>query len=119
MNTFPPHKERDGPQHRVYVIEVEVVDESIPWNFYVGYTNLHLQERWERYEALANSVSKYFRKGQVVALKFRYDLMKDWGPYATRDEGIWAEGELALMLSKAGYNVYSDQLKVAVERDCQ
>jgi len=116
---FPPHNERNGPQHRVYVIEVEVVDESILWNLYVGYTSLYLQERWERYEALAESVSKYFRKGQVVALKFRYDLMKDWGPYATRDEGILAEGELALTLSKAGHNVYSDQLKVAIERDSQ
>jgi len=116
METFPPHGKRKGPQHRVYVIEVEVVDESIPWNFYVGYTNLYLRERWERYEALSDSVAKYFRKGDVIALKFRYDLMKGWGPYKTKDEGLWAEGELALKLLKAGHKVYSDQLKVAEAR---
>jgi len=117
MDTFPLHSKRKGPQHRVYVIEVEVVDESIPWNLYVGYTNLYLRERWKKYEDLSDSVSKYFRKGRVVALKFRYDLMKGWGPYETNEEGIWAEGELALTLLKAGHKVYSDQLKVAIERN--
>ena len=116
MDTFPPHGKRKGPQHRVYVIEVEVVDESIPWNLYVGYTNLYLRERWKKYEELSDTVSKYFRKDRVVALKFRYDLMKDWGPYDTKEEGIWAEGELALTLLKAGQKVYSDQLKVAIAR---
>jgi hypothetical protein len=116
MDTFPPHSKREGPQHRVYVIEVEVVEESIPWNLYVGYTNLYLRERWERYEDLSDSVSKYFRKGHVVALKFRYDLMKGWGPYDTQEDGMWAEGELALTLMKAGHKVYSDQLKVAIAR---
>lgn len=110
MDTFIPFNERKGPQHRVYVIEVKVVDESIPWNFYVGYTNLYLLERWKRYEDLSGSVSKYFRKGQVVALKFRYDLMKGWGPYHTKDEGYQAEGELARSLSSAGFKVYSDKL---------
>jgi len=119
MDTFPPHSKRKGPQHRVYVIEVEVVGESIPWNLYVGYTNLYLQERWERYQTLSGTVSRYFRRGQVVAKEFRFDLMKGWGPYDTRDEGIWAEGELALTLSKAGHKVYSDQLKVAIERILQ
>jgi hypothetical protein len=116
MDTFPPHSKRDGPQHRVYVIEVDVVDESIAWNLYVGYTNLYLRERWEKYENLSASVSKYFRRGQVVALKFRYDLTKGWGPYKTKDEGLWAEGELALKLLKGGHKVYSDQLKVAEAR---
>ncbi len=115
MDTFPPHCKRKGPQHRVYVIEVEVVAESIPWNLYVGYTNLYVLERWERYEALSDSVAKYFRKGDVVALEFRYDLMKGWGPYKT-NKGLWAEGELALKLLKAGHKVYSDQLKVAEAR---
>lgn len=116
MTTFPPFNQREGPQHRVYVIEVEVMDKSIPWNLYVGYTNLYLRERWKKYEELSASVSKYFRSGKVVAREFRYDLMKGWGPYNTKEEGIWAEGELAFTLSREGFKVYSEQLKVAVAR---
>ena len=117
METFPPHNERKGPQHRVYVIEVEAIDKSISWTLYVGYTNLYLRERWERYESLSDRVSKFFRKGQVVALAYRFDLMDGWGPYDTKAEGLWAEGELALTLTRAGHNVYSDQPKVAIKRD--
>ena len=92
------------------------MDKSIPWNLYVGYTNLYLRERWKKYEELSASVSKYFRSGKVVAREFRYDLMKGWGPYNTKEEGIWAEGELAFTLSREGFKVYSEQLKVAVAR---
>ena len=84
------------------MIEVEIVHKSIPWNLYVGYTNLYLRERWKRYEELSPSVSKFFRSGKVIALEFRYDLTKGWGPYDTKEEGIWAEGALVLTLSRGG-----------------
>ena len=112
-NDFPPHHERTGPQHRVYVIEVERVDPAITWDFYVGSTGLYLRERWERYEQLTDKVSKYFRRGQVKALRYRYDLMKGWGPYDTHDECLQAEGDLAVALQLAGFSVYSDRLKHA------
>jgi hypothetical protein len=116
VHEFPPHHGRTGPQHRVYVIEVEVVDPQIAWTLYVGYTNLYLRERWIRYEQRADSVSRYFRDGRVIPVRYRYDLTKGWGPYATRDEGVRAEGDLALALEQAGFAVYSDQLKVARSR---
>lgn len=116
MEDFPPHHERKGPQHRVYVIEVEPLDPSITWTLYVGYTNLYLRERWKRYEDLSDSVSRYFRNGHVRALRYRYDLAEGWGPYEDKDTALEAEGDLALALCEAGYGAYSDQLKVARER---
>lgn len=107
---FLPYRERTGPQHRVYVIKVESLDEAIPWDNYVGYTTLYLRERWQRYQDLNGKVSKYFRKRQVRARHFEYDLMNGWGPYETKEEGLQAEGELARHLLAAGYAVYSDQL---------
>jgi hypothetical protein len=93
------------------------VHKSIPWNLYVGYTNLYLRERWKRYEELSPSVSKFFRSGKVIALEFRYDLTKGLGPYDTKEEGIWAEGALALTLSRGEHEIYSEQLKVAIARN--
>lgn len=110
---FPPFHERTGPQHRVYVIEVERIDESITWDLYVGSTNLYLRERWQRYEQVTDTVSKYFRRGQVRAVGYRYDLMKGWGPYETKEQALDAEGELALALEAAGWAVYSDRLRHA------
>lgn len=112
---FPAFHERTGPQHRVYVIEVERLDPSITWDLYVGSTNLYLRERWERYEQLTDTVSKYFRRGQVRALGYRYDLMKGWGPYDSKEECLVAEGALAAQLQRDGYAVYSDRLKYALD----
>ena len=63
---FPAHHERTGPQHRVYVIEVERLDPAITWDYYVGSTGQYLRERWQRYEQLTAKVSKYFRRGAQV-----------------------------------------------------
>ncbi len=105
-----------GPQHRVYVIEVKVIDPKISWTLYVGYTNLYLRERWQRYIEMLDKIFKYFRTHRVEATHFRYDLMDRWGPYETREEAIMAEGDLPLALQKLGHAVYSDQLKAAIER---
>jgi len=109
-STFTPHNERTGPQHRVYVIRVERLDEAITWDYYVGYTNLYLRERWQRYEQLTDTVSKFFRRGQVRAIGYEYDLMKGWGPYDAKEDGLQAEGDLARALRDAGYAVHSDRL---------
>ena len=108
---FLPYRERTGPQHRVYVIRVERVDETVTWDYYVGYTNLYLRERWDRYQDLTGSVSTSFRRGQVRAVEYAYDLMDGWGPYETREQGLQAEGDLARTLHRAGYAVYSDRMK--------
>ncbi len=109
---FPPHSERKGPQHRVYVVEVERLSTTVPFDLYVGSTHLYLRERWERYERL-HKVSWYFRYGHAKALHYRYDLMDGWGPYMTEAEALSAEGELAYSLQQAGYDVYSDRLQYA------
>ena len=105
-----------GPQHRVYVIEVKHLQPGIDWDYYVGYTNNFLKVRWEKYEQLADSVAKVFRDRKVKALEYRYDLMKGWGPYATKELGEIAEGDLALYLEDRGYRTYSNELKHAKNR---
>lgn len=110
-NNFLPFEERTGPQHRVYVIEVERIDPAIRWDLYVGSTNLYLRERWQRYEQLTSTVSKYFRRGQVRAVRYRYDLIAGWGPYDTHEQALEAEGRLAASLERSGHAVHSDRLK--------
>ena len=105
------------PQHRVYVIEVERLDPTVDWDYYVGYTNNFFKVRWEKYvDLVPNSVSGYFRHGKVKALGYRYDLMKGWGPYETKQAGELAEGDLALYLEDLGYRTYTDKLDDARKR---
>ena len=103
-------------EFNVYAIEVKVIDSKVDWNFYVGYTERTLDQRWLTYTELGRSVSKFFRNDRVHALAYRKDLMKGWGPYDTKDEALIAEGDFALHLKDRGYRVYSDMLKKAEQR---
>ena len=105
--------------YSIYVVEVERLTDKCHFDLYVGSTGKSLGARWADYLNCRTdfddnpSVSSYFRDGHARPLTFRHDLSDRWGPYRTRNQAEWAEGELAYALQQEGFAVYSDRLKFA------
>ena len=90
-------------QYHVYVIELspQTKDDN-RFCVYVG-------QSWHEPERRFLQHKEGIRAARVVrrsGLRLRPDLVAGWGPYASREDSLAAEAELAAELRERGYRVF-------------
>ena len=101
-------------QFRVYVIEVESVDPTCGFRFYVGYTGGTVEYRFQPPAVGAQLPARIFRKteahprGRARAVRIREDLMLGSPIFRSREAAMKAEGLLARRIEARGFLVCCD-----------
>ena len=101
---------KSEPTYSVYVIEIEKLDPSLKFDFYVGSTSKSVQYRLSQHIPGHNLASQIFRHSRGRAKQVRWDLTMDFPKFHTRGAAEKAEGLLARAIHKAGWSVSSDRL---------
>ncbi len=94
---------------RLYVIEVEALDPSLPYSFYVGFTGTSPTRRLEQHKAGGDRAWRQIRNGRARAVRLRPDLMEGLPVFRTLDAAKAAEGTLARVVSANVGRAYSDR----------
>jgi hypothetical protein len=98
------------PKFSVYVIEIEKLDPSLKFDFYVGSTSKSIQYRFSQHTQDNELAAKIFRRARARARHLRWDLTLDFPKFHTRGAAEKAEGLLARAITQAGWSVSSDRL---------
>jgi hypothetical protein len=101
---------KSEPRYSVYVIEIEKLDPSLKFDFYVGSTSNSVLYRLSQHIPDHDLASKIFRHSRGRAKQIRWDLTMDFPKFHSRDAAEKAEGLLARAIQKAGWSVSSDRL---------
>ena len=103
-------RKKSEPTYSVYVIEIEKLDPSLKFDFYVGSTSKSVQYRFAQHIPDHELASRIFKRGRARAKYLRWDLTMDFPKFHTRGAAEKAEGLLARAIQKAGWSVSSDRL---------
>lgn len=98
------------PTYSVYVVEIEKLDPSLKFDFYVGSTSKSVLYRFSQHIPDHELASKIFKHSRGRAKQVRWDLTMDFPKFHTRVAAEKAEGLLARAIQKAGWSVSSDRL---------
>ena len=102
---------KSKPTYSVYVIEIEKIDPTLKFEFYVGSTSNSIQYRLAQHVPGNKLASKIFRHSRGKAKQVRWDLTLDFPKFHTRGAAEKAEGLLARAIKEAGWTVSSDRLE--------
>lgn len=94
---------------KLYVIEVEQVDPSLRYQFYVGVTSSTPERRLLQHQEAGDRAWRQFRNGRGRAVRLRYDLMEGLPKIRTAEAAKAAEGTLARVISANVGPAYSDR----------
>jgi hypothetical protein len=97
-------------RYALYVIEVESLDERIPYEFYVGMTRTSGRHRMTQHIQRGDRAWKMFRNGKARPVRLREDLTEGLPRFRTEAKALRAEGLLARVISANVGPAYSDQL---------
>lgn len=97
-------------RYRLYVIEVDPVDPSLGYRFYVGMTSSSPERRLAQHQAAGDKAWRQFRNGRGRAVRLRYDLMEGLPTFRTAEAAKAAEGTLARVITANVGRAYSDRL---------
>ena len=97
-------------RYTLYVIEVERLDPSLRFDFYVGYTSSSLERRLAQHQAAGDKAWRQFKNGRGRAVRIRYDLMEGLPKFRTEEVAKAAEGTLARVISTNVGRAYSDRV---------
>ena len=107
----------DGPRrYALYVIEIESLDERVPYEFYVGYTLTSGQNRFRQHQSGGDRAARIFRSKRARAVRLRSDLTEGLPRYRTKETALAAEGLLARVITANVGPAYSDQRDVRRKR---
>ena len=101
---------KSAPIYSIYVIEVEKLDPTLKFDFYVGSTSKSIQHRFSQHVKDNDLAAQMFRRARAKAKQVRWDLTLDFPKFHTREAAVKAEGLLARAIAKAGWSVCSDRL---------
>jgi len=96
-------------RYALYVIEVESLDERVPYEFYVGVTMTSGRHRMKQHSEGGNRAWRMFRNGKARPVRLREDLMQGLPRFRTQEKALQAEGLLARVISANVGPAYSDQ----------
>jgi len=102
--------QRGARRYALYVIEVESLDERVPYEFYVGMTNNSGRHRMKQHSEGGNRAWRKFRKGQARPARLREDLTEGLPRFRTKAKALAAEGLLARVITANIGPAYSDQI---------
>jgi len=97
-------------RYALYVIEVESLDERVPYEFYVGVTRTSGRNRMKQHSEGGNRAWRKFRNGQARPVRLREDLTEGLPRFRTKERALAAEGTLARVISASVGPAYSDQV---------
>ena len=98
------------PTYSIYVLEIEKIDTSLEFDFYVGSTGNPIQYRFSQHIPNHKYAARIFRNSRAKAKCIRWDLIMDFPKFHTKNNAEKAEGLLAKAIQKAGWTVCSDRL---------
>jgi DNA topoisomerase-1 len=98
------------PTYSVYVIEIEKLDPSLKFDFYVGSTGNPIPYRFSQHIPDHKFAARMFKNSRARATRIRWDLIFDFPKFHTKGAAEKAEGLLARAIQKAGWTVSSDRL---------
>lgn len=101
---------KSKPTYSVYVIEIEKIDPTLKFEFYVGSTSKSIQYRFAQHVPEHELASKIFKRLRGKAKQIRWDLTLCFPKFHTRAAAEKAEGLLARAIQEAGWTVSSDRL---------
>ncbi len=101
---------KSEPTYSVYIIEIEKIDTTLDFDFYVGSTGNSIQYRFSQHVPGHKFAARIFRNSRAKALRIRWDLMADFPKFRSKTSAQIAEGLVARAVQKAGWKVHSDQL---------
>lgn len=84
----------------LYVIEVERLDPSIAYDFYVGQTAHTPEHRLQQHSGGTPTAGQDFRRGRTRAVRLRYDLMAGLPRFHDRDSAEQAEKLLTEIVTR-------------------
>jgi len=102
---------KSKPTYSVYVIEIEKIDPTLKFEFYVGSTSKSIQYRFAQHVPGHDLASKIFKRSRGRAKQVRWDLTLDFPKFHSRAAAEIAEGLLARAIKEAGWTVSSDRLE--------
>ena len=111
-------RERSGGarHYALYVIEIESLDERVPYEFYVGYTLTSGRNRFRQHQSGGDRAARMFRSKRARAVRLRSDLTEGLPRYRTQETALAAEGLLARVITTHVGPAYSDQRDVRRKR---
>ncbi len=95
----------------VYIIEIQKIDQSLNYDFYVGSTGNPVRHRFAQHVPEHKFAARIFRNSRARAKCLRWDMMLELPKFHTKDAAEKAEGLVAKALYKAGWEVNSDRLE--------
>ena len=98
------------PKFSVYVIEIEKLDPSLKFDFYVGSTGNPVRYRFDQHVPGHKFAARIFRNSRAIAKCLRWDMMMDFPTFHSKEAAEHAEGLVAKALFNAGWSVNSDRL---------
>ena len=110
MELAASERQEGARRYALYVIEVESLDERVPYDFYIGMTNKSGRHRMTQHSERGDRVWRMFRNGKARPVRLREDLTEGLPRFRTKAKAIQAEGLLARVISANLGPAYSDQL---------
>lgn len=98
------------PTYSIYVLEIERIDPSLDFDFYVGSTGNSIPYRFSQHIPNHKFAARIFRNSRAKAKCVRWDLIMDFPKFHTKKTAEKAEGLLANAIHRAGWSVCSDRL---------
>ena len=103
-------------RYALYVIEIESLDERVPYEFYIGMTRTSGRHRMRQHAERGSRASRMFRNGKARPVRLREDLTEGLPRFRTQEMALQAEGLLARVISANVGPAYSDQRDVRRKR---
>jgi len=110
MNLAAKEEQVGTRRYALYVIEVESLDDRVPYEFYVGMTRTSGRHRMTQHSERGDRAWKMFRNGHARPVRLREDLTEGLPRFRTEAKALQAEGLLARVISANVGPAYSDQL---------
>jgi hypothetical protein len=110
MELAAREKQTGTRRYALYVIEVESLDERVPYKFYIGMTNTSGRHRMMQHSERGDRAWRMFRNGKARPVRLREDLTEGLPRFRTKARALQAEGLLARVISANVGPAYSDQL---------
>jgi hypothetical protein len=96
-------------RYALYVIEIEALDDQLPYHFYVGITRTSGRYRMAQHSEAGNRAWRKFRNGKARPVRLREDLTEGLPRFRTEEKALQAEGLLARVITANVGPAFSDQ----------
>jgi len=110
MAEFDSRSHESEAMFSVYILDVIPLVENCSYDFYVGSTWKPLEERIDEHREGGPKAARVFRSSANVGA-IRWDLMKDFPRFHSRDAVERAEGRVARWLVNKGFTVRCNMLE--------